>query len=519
MIRKRGPVFVAVVFAANVTLAQDARDVLQAAAQTMGVSDLQTIGFSGAGWYGQVGQSATLSEDWPRFEITEYTRLIDYDAGTSREDLIRRRGNYPVRGGGAPFGGEQVITELVSGEYAWNLRGDTVLPQPRGRMDGVSAADFRRLDVMLTPHGFVKAALESRDAQAVTLPIAGQSNGGLTQNGEEVTMVSFTALGKYKVNGAINDESLVEVVTTWVPNPVYGDMLFEMRYTQYEEFDGVMFPTVLHEHQGDPVLNPAHNSMEVRVTDVRVNVDAPAIAVPDEIRDAAPPPVRTESQALADGVWRIAGGSHHSVLVEFEDFVVVVEAPLNEARSVAVIEEVGRLVADKPIRYVVNSHHHFDHSGGLRTYLAQGATVVAHEGSREFFEQVMFHPGLRSLEPDRLATFYPMFAPSRRPAPVETVNRKYVISDGTRTLDLYSLQGLAHASTMLIAYLPQEGIVINADMYNPAAPGTTFPDFRLPNMRVLAANIERLGLDVQRHVGLHGQVGSHAEFLRAVDGG
>ncbi|MCY3731108.1 MAG: hypothetical protein OXF98_07170, partial [Rhodospirillaceae bacterium] len=113
MSRKRGSVIVAAVFAANATLAQDARDVLQAAAQTMGVSDLRTIEFAGAGWYGQVGQSATLSEDWPRFEITEYTRLIDYDAGTSREDLIRRRGNYPVRGGGAPFGGEQVITELV----------------------------------------------------------------------------------------------------------------------------------------------------------------------------------------------------------------------------------------------------------------------------------------------------------------------------------------------------------------------------------------------------------------------
>ena len=99
-----------------------------------------------------------------------------------------------------------------------------------------------------------------------------------------------------------------------------------------------------------------------------------------------------------------------------------------------------------------------------------------------------------------------------------TVGQKYVISDGTRMLDLYSLQGLAHAATMLIVYLPQEGIVINADMYNPAAPGTTFPDFRLPNMRVLAENIERLGLDVEQHVGLHGQVGSHDEFLRAIGG-
>jgi hypothetical protein len=115
-----------------------------------------------------------------------------------------------------------------------------------------------------------------------------------------------------------------------------------------------------------------------------------------------------------------------------------------------------------------------------------------------------------------LSTFYPMFAPSRRPVPIETVKRKYVISDGIRILDLYSVRGLTHADTMLIPYLPDEGMVINADMYNPSTPGTVFPESRLPNMRVLASNIDRLGLDVQIHVGLHGQVSSHSEFLQAV---
>jgi glyoxylase-like metal-dependent hydrolase (beta-lactamase superfamily II) len=496
--------------------AQDAQSVLRSAIQVMGATNLDSIEFSGSGWYGQVGQSATLSEDWPRLEITEYKRLVDYEAGTSREDLTRRRGDYPVRGGGAPFSGDQIITELVNGQYAWNLRGSTVLAQPRGVLDGVSAADFRQLDIILTPHGFLKAALESNTSQIISIPIAGESNGGLTENGREVQMISFLALGKYKVNGAINDQNFVEVVSTWVPTPVYGDMLLEMRYTQYENFDGIMFPTIVHEHQGDPVLNPAHNSMEIRVTTVRGNIEVSNMSVPGEIRSAQSRTVQVESQELSDGVWRLSGGSHHSVLVEFDDFVTVIEAPMNEARSLAVIAEVGRLVPEKPIRYVVSTHHHFDHIGGLRTYVAQGVTVIAHEGSQEFFEDVLFHPGLRSLNPDRLSTFYPMFAPSRRPVPIETVKRKYVISDGIRILDLYSVRGLTHADTMLIPYLPDEGMVINADMYNPSTPGTVFPESRLPNMRVLASNIDRLGLDVQIHVGLHGQVSSHSEFLQAV---
>ena len=193
--------------------------------------------------------------------------------------------------------------------------------------------------------------------------------------------------------------------------------------------------------------------------------------------------------------------------------MTVVEAPLNEARSLAVIQEVGRLAPGKPIRYVVNTHQHFDHSGGLRTYLAQAATIVTHQGNRAFYENVEFFPGLRTLAPDRLATFYPMFAPSRRPAPIETVNQQYVLSDGTRTLELYPLQGNAHTQTMLIAYLPQEKILINADMYNPGVP---VESFRLPNMQTLAANIERLELDVDQHVGIHGGVGPNTAFMEAL---
>ena len=514
MIRITSTALVIATCASGTSFAQDARSALQAAAQTLGAANVESIEISGAGWYGQVGQSYTLDGDWPRFEVFDYTRMINFDDGTSREDLMRRRGSYPAVGGGPPFAGDQVITELVSGEYAWNLQGDRAVPQGRNYLDGVSHADFRQLDILLTPHGFLKAALESNDATAITIPIAGQSNGGLSQDGRIVTVVSFTALGKYRVNGTINDENLIEVVSTWVPNPIYGDMLFEMRYTQYEDFDGVMFPTVLHEHQGDPVFNPAHNSLEIRVSDLRINPDEPAIVVPDEVRNAPAPVVSNiDSKELAYGVWRIAGGSHHSVLVEFNDFVAVIEAPLNEARSLAVIEEVGRLVPGKPIRYLVNTHHHFDHSGGLRTYLAQGATIVTHQGNREFYQDVAFLPGLRSLEPDRLAMFYPMFTASRRPAPIEGVNQKYVLSDGDRTLDVYPVQGNAHTQTMVIAYLPDEKIIINADMYNPGVP---VQSFRLPNMRTLGANIERLKLDVEQHVGIHGQVGSHADFLTAI---
>jgi glyoxylase-like metal-dependent hydrolase (beta-lactamase superfamily II) len=328
-----------------------------------------------------------------------------------------------------------------------------------------------------------------------------------------MTIVSFVLNNKYHVNGHITDQNLVERVQTWIANPVFGDLVYEHRYTEYKDYNGVKFPGVLHSHQGDPSIFPGHNWMEVRPSAVQVN--APAVGavatVTDAGRNATVAPVRVESTSLAQGVWLIAGGSHNSVLVEFRDFVTVVEAPQDENRSLAVIAEVQRLVPNKPIQYVVNTHHHFDHSGGLRTYVAQGATVVTHEQNRDFYERLFFYPMSRTLQPDRLSSLYPWFAGNRERS-IQTLNTKYTVSDGVRTLDVHPVQGLNHNANMLMVYLPTEKILINGDLYSPQVPGQPAPVVN-PNITALNNNIQRLKLDVGRHVPIHGIVGSHADFV------
>jgi glyoxylase-like metal-dependent hydrolase (beta-lactamase superfamily II) len=208
--------------------------------------------------------------------------------------------------------------------------------------------------------------------------------------------------------------------------------------------------------------------------------------------------------------------------VEFGDFVTVVEAPLSEERSIAVIDEVHRLIPDKPIRYVVNTHHHYDHSGGLRTYVADGAIVVTHEANREFYQRVLFYPGQRTLQPDRLSLDplhdnlkVPRFVTMAHTEPAGAwTDGKYVISDGTRTLDIHTVQGLAHAVAMLIAYLPKEKIVVNADLYSPPPQGAAPPAAPPPSMVTFANNLRRLRLDVVQHVPVHGRIGTHEEFAK-----
>jgi len=506
----------------------DARAVLQASMKAMGGENLKTVEYSGAGFTSLVGQQFAVDGGWPTIEIADYTRTIDYDARWSREDYTRRQGSYPTFGR-VPIADTRV-TSIVSGAYAWDVRENMPVPLTRPYLDGAPFGELRQLELAITPHGFLKAALGAANAHAVKIRYVGASDFGLSQFGRTVTLVSFSYLGKYKIVGTINDQNLVELVDTWFPNPFYGDMNYEMRYTQYRDFNGVKWPMLFHTHQGDPRMNPAHNYYEYKLTSVKINPPVTTTAVPEVVRAAVTPPARVESTRLAEGVWLLGGGNYNSLLVDFKDYVAVIEAPNNEARSLAVMAEAERLVPGKQLKYVVNTHHHFDHSGGLRTFLSAGTTIVTHDTNKQYYLDILFNPAPRTLYPDRMAEFNPMYWISRRPAPIETVEGaantigKYVITDGDRIVEVLHVQDMAyelgdptlrqgnHSEDMLMVYLPKEKILFNADLYSPPAPGAP-PAAPTTSARTLRENLIKYKIEPERHVPVHGRVGTHAEFL------
>ncbi len=111
--------------------------------------------------------------------------------------------------------------------------------------------------------------------------------------------------------------------------------------------------------------------------------------------------MKTEPQKLSEGIWFLDGGAPMSVLIEFSDHVVIIEAPQNDDRTQATIAAVKQLLPSKPIRYVVNTHQHFDHSGGVRGYVAAGVPILTHEKNKPYWERILSNPF--TLEPDRLA--------------------------------------------------------------------------------------------------------------------
>lgn len=463
--------------ATGVAWAQDAGTIIQSAQKAMG--DIQSIQYSATGKMGGFGQSWHPGGPWHATIITSYTRTLDYVSKSSKEEFTRTQDDPPGRGGEPPFEGEQKQVNLVSGQYAWNQPGSTPQPAP-------AAADDRQLQIWLTPHGFLKAAAENHaTAKAGKDP------------GHKVTVLSF-ALGKKRVVGDIDALNLVTRVQTWVPNPLLGDMPVEITYSGYKDFGGFKFPTHIAQQQGGQVI------FDLTVSSAQGNVQNAALKVPEAVQQATLPAVHVTSQKLAEGVWFLAGGSHNSVLVEFKDYVAVVEAPLNEARSNAVIAEVKKLVPDKPIKYLINTHHHFDHSGGIRTYVAEGATVITNTGNKAFYEQAWKQP--RSLDPDKLAQ-------NPRKATFIIFQDKYVLADGTRSLELHRIAGDNHNEFISFVYLPKEKILIEADDYTPGAPP---PPLAVTFGNNLYDNLQRLKLDVVTIAPLHGNVVPFSEMLKAL---
>ena len=454
--------------------AQDGRATLESASKALGADTLKSLQYSATGVSFAQGQSVVPGAAWPRFNLSTFTRHINYDTASLRDDLVRSRAEMPPRGGGTPAMGELRQILVVSGDHAWNVTGETAAPAPIALVE-------RQLQLWTTPHGLIRAAMTSKAT------VSGRT-------------VAFAVPGRYTVKATLDDRGLVEKVDAVLSNPVVGDMPVQVSYSDYRDFAGVKIPMRIRQSGG------GFPTLDLTVTDVKTNAAAD-IQVPDNVRQAAMPYARVVTEQPAPGIWYVTGGTHHSVVIEMKDHVIVVESPLNDERAGAVLAETRKLVPGKPIRYVVNSHHHFDHAGGLRAVAAEGVTVITHESSRAFLEQALAAPA--TMTPDRQAK-------AGRKSLVEGVRDRRTLTDGTRTVEIYHIAGSTHCDGLLMVYLPKERLLVEADVYTPGPPNAPPPTEVNPLSVNLAENITRLGLGVDQVLPLHGRIVPMAELNKAI---
>lgn len=464
---------------ANMQL-ENADAVLQRANMAMGGDVLKSISFSGTGTGSTFGQAYLAGQAWPKITYSSFSRVADYENSAFREDAARARAE-PNGGGAVPLmgSGEQRTSGFLRGATAWNLVGPAPVAAP-------VAADARVHDLWTTPHGVIKAAMANKATATQQM-----------EDGKPMTAVSFTMPGKMRATAFLNAAGMVEKIDSKMPHPVSGDTASTIRFTDYKDFGGVKFPMRIQQTMGGyPVLDLA-------VSEVKTNAPS-GIEVPALVTAFAENVVATKA---ADGVWHMAGGSHNSVAIEMKDYMIVVESPLYDGRAVPMLAEVKKLSPGKPIRYVVNSHHHFDHSGGLRSAVAEGAALVTSELSRPFFESTMANPN--SIKPDAMQL-------SGKKAVVTGVNSKRSFTDGARVVDVYYIDGSVHAQGFLMVHLPKEKILIEADAYTPGAPNSPAPAVPNPLHVNLVQNLDKLKLDVAQILPLHGRIVPLAELYTAI---
>ena len=457
--------------------AQDARQAIQSASQAMGVDALKTVQYSATGYDFALGQAPNPSSPWPKFINKSYTRSIDFEKRASQLQRVRMQGENPPRGGGQqPIVGEQPQNQTII------VAADTPWPQ--------------QLELIMMPHGFLRAAgMKSATVEAKTV------------GGKKYNVVSFLGDNKAKVNGYINAQNLVERVETWIDNPFLGDMLFEAIYTDYKDIGGAQFPMHIVQKQG------GYPIFDLTLADVKanaaVNIQAPQGrgGAPAGGGAAAAAPA-AQSEKLGDGVYLITGG-YAVIAVDFKDYIAFVECGNSEARALSVIAEAKRLFPNKPIKYLINTHAHFDHSGGLRTYVDEGATIVTHEMNKAYYEKAWSAP--HTLNPDRLEQ-------SKKTAMFETFSDKHVVTDGRRAIEIYPIQGSGHNDAFVMVYLPRERILAEADAFTPAAADAPPPTMPNPFSVNLYDNVQRLKLDVRQIAALHGPRITTMADLRAAIG-
>jgi len=446
---------------------------LQQIADALDVSTIKTFQFTANGTMYNLGQNANPAGPWPRFFVKSFTRVYDFTGGAMRDQVVRMTAETQT------VGPEQEVNIAVSGDHAWNVAGKDTAPR-------LFEAPQRAHEIVISPHGLLRAAFASN--ATVTKK---------TIEGRPMTVVSFIYQGKHKVVAYANDQNAIEKVESSYGHPIVGDMKVLTYYGPYRDFAGVKFPTKIIQYQDDKP------TLDLTITAVRANPPVD-IEVPAHVQND---PVPVKSEKVVDGVWYITGVNNNSVLIEMKDYLIVVEAPHGERRSLAVIGEVKKLVPNKPIKYLVNTHHHFDHASGVRAYAAEGVTIVTHEVNRPYYERAALNSW--TLAPDRLAK-------SKKKPVFQTMGDNMVLTDGTRSVELYQIVGNPHHDGIIMAYLRKEKLLIEADVYTPLAPGAEPPKVPNPQAVNLETNVRRLNIDVDRIVSIHGRIVPYSDLLAVI---
>lgn len=434
-------------------------------------------------------------ETWPRLQMT--TAEPPFESAKFEEsllfDLKNNRLLLEQRNQGAGFEGHNK-TVISGGEGTnYDFRARIATPIPAAQTSQQQFIQYyRRL-----PNLILRQALD----RVTSLRYLGEDD----FEGRRHNVVTFAMPDAQQVALYIDAKSgLVSKYELIFTDPLTGEEASEIMFSDYTTSGKLKVPQTWSWRMAGDLLARYKVKAEFNPT---ISEKSFQVAAEGFQRVSAPPlNLDPKVEKLADGVYviqNVAGQNQNTLAVAFKDYVLAVEAPGSSSGADQVIKRIKETIPGKPIKYIAMTHHHGDHIGGLRSFIAEGATVVTTPANRNVVELMAAAP-----QKDRLAKN------PRKPAFAFLENGKRVFSDGEQTVELIDIGPNPHAREMVIAYLPKQRIVFQGDLF--FVPNNDAP-FGPPQAATVsfAQKLKEKGLDVGWIASVHGKTATFEEFTRA----
>lgn len=463
--------------------AREAADLIRRAEAALGSSEMNTLVFRGRGLSAAIGQAPSPEDHWPVRHMRSFSRAMNFDERAYREDFIRGPAfsldDAETEAPAGPSPGETRGVVLARQAFSWDVRGVSVAPSQ-------TSWQSRMHDLWLsTPHGALKAAARH-----------GARAGRRSEGWRRLDTLSFEVPGQFHATLVLDADGRVRRIESVLPEPLLGDVAVRTEFSDYRPRGGLDFPHRIVQHHDDVLV------LDVQVRSVGLN-EPLEITVPENVRTSGNAPA---VEFISDGVWLLAGGTHHSVLVEQDERLLLVEAPLDDERGRALLGAARRLAGDKPLHTVVATHHHLDQVGGLRVLAGAGATVLISRQAQPWLRAVLQRPLQR--RPD------PLLA-RRLPPRVDGVGARWVLNDARRPVEAHAVRNSPHASGMLMVWLPRERLLVHAEADAGDASTAASGAGSVSAMHNLLDNLARLGIAPLQFVSLQGGRQTAAEVYRS----
>jgi hypothetical protein len=281
-------------------------------------------------------------------------------------------------------------------------------------------------------------------------------------------------------------------------DPNWGDIVIETTLSDYQDVNGLKLPSRFVTKQDQWTM------ADIRASRTTLDADMADLAASDAVKAASlptPAPITVTVEEVGRGIWWLAGGSHHSVLFEFDDHTTLFEVPLDDRRTQAVIARARALVPGKPLTHAVVSHHHLDHAGGFRAAVAEGLTIITQKGNEAFLRDIATRP--HTFVPDALEM-------AKKEPKFEWVDEELTLKDKTNEVVLYKANGNIHTGLLLFGWVPRDRMLVQADFYDAGWLQHPWGDNFIENVRARRLNVDR-------DVPIHGPIQKWAAVLGVLE--